>query len=72
MVGAGMPFADWIRLIRSEYLEVPGLYLTRDQVQRLWNLDAATCDAVLEALVDVRFLRRTDGGAYVRTDGGAW
>jgi hypothetical protein len=28
------------------------------------------CDALLEALVDVRFLRRTLSGAYVRADGG--
>lgn len=61
---------DWIHLIRSEYLEIPGLLLTRNQVLRLWGLDAVTCDALLEALIDVRFLRRTHAGAYVRADGG--
>lgn len=70
MIAAQTTIADWVHLIRSEYLEIPGLHLTRDQVQRLWGLDAVTCDALLEALVDVRFLRRTLAGAYVRADGG--
>jgi hypothetical protein len=70
MIAAQTTIADWIDLIRSEYLESPGLHLTRDQVQRLWGLDALTCDSLLDALVDVRFLRRTHAGAYVRADGG--
>ncbi len=61
---------DWVRLVRSEYLEMPGLNLTRRQVQRLWNLDGDTCDRLLETLINVRFLRQTPSGAYVRTDGG--
>jgi hypothetical protein len=40
--------------------------LTRNQVQRLWGLDDLTCDALLEALVDVRFLRQTRTGAYIK------
>ena len=32
---------DWAQLVRAEYLEVPGLTLTRDQAQRLWGLDRA-------------------------------
>ena len=62
--------ADWIHLVRAEYLEIPGLHLTRSQVLRLWGLDEITCDALLDTLVDVRFLRRTHAGAYVRADGG--
>jgi hypothetical protein len=61
---------DWLHLIRAEYLEIPGLHLTKPQVQRLWGLDTMTCDALLKALVDARFLRRTHAGAYVRLDGG--
>lgn len=68
MVAARSTAADWLHLIRSEYLEIPGLHLTRQQVQRLWGLDEITCDALLETLVDVRFLRRTRTGAYVRSD----
>jgi hypothetical protein len=57
---------DWIELIRAEYHEMPGLHLTKPQVQRLWNLDTTLCDAVLHALETARFLRRTHTGAYVK------
>jgi len=57
---------NWIQLIRAEYHEIPDLHLTKPQVQRLWNLDAKLCDAVLEALEAGRVLRRTQAGAYVR------
>lgn len=60
--------ADWLRLIRAEYIEMPGLHLTLQQAQRLWNLDPATCAALLNALVNVRFLRRTANGAYARAN----
>ena len=56
---------DWLRLIQAEYLEMPGLHLTKAQVQRLWNLEPHICDALLDALIAVRFLRLTDRGAYV-------
>ena len=59
---------DWIQLVRGEYLEMPGLHLTRDQVQRLWGLDSATSALVINSLIDTGFLRRTQAGAYVRTD----
>lgn len=57
---------DWIQLIRAEYHEIPGLHLTKPQVQRLWNLDTPMCEAVLQALEATRFLRRTRTGAYVK------
>jgi len=60
--------ADWLRMIRAEYEEFPGLRLTDRQARRLWNLDAVTCDALLNGLVNVRFLRRTRTGAYARAD----
>lgn len=59
---------DWLRLIQSEYLEIPGLHLTRNQAQRLWSLDSGTCDRVLRTLVGTGFLKLTDAGAYVRAD----
>ena len=65
---AGASLADWITVIRSEYLEMPGLHLTSRQAQRLWNLDPVTCEALLAALVDTRFLRRTPAGVYARAD----
>jgi hypothetical protein len=62
--------AEWLRIIQGEYLEIPGLQLTKPQVQRLWGLDAVACDALLDALVAARFLRRTHAGAYARADAG--
>jgi hypothetical protein len=60
--------ADWSRLIRAEYFESPGLHLTRREVQRLWGLDPATCEAILAALIDARFLKRTQHGTYARAE----
>ena len=60
---------DWLMLVRAEYLEIPGLSLTKPQVERLWGLDAVTSEALLAALIDVKFLRRTVRDAYVRADG---
>jgi hypothetical protein len=56
---------DLVGLIRSEYDEMPGLCLTRVQVQRLWLLEPEACDTVLRAMVDAGYLRLTAGG-YVR------
>jgi hypothetical protein len=67
---ATTPITDWVQLIRAEYLEIPGLSLTKRQAQRLWGLDLVTSEAVLAALVDVKFLRRTCRDAYVRADVG--
>jgi hypothetical protein len=64
------PLERYLRLIRAEYRESPGLRLSRAQVERLWHLDRATCDAVLEALLAARFLRCTREGHYVRADRG--
>ena len=58
--------ADWLQLIRAEYSEVPGLHLTRPQAVELWALDPWVCDALLNALVDARFLRHTNDDAYER------
>jgi hypothetical protein len=57
-----------VRLVRVEYLEMPGLRLTKPQAQRLWGLDAPTCDKVLKTLVSARFLRRTPTDSYARVD----
>jgi hypothetical protein len=52
--------------IRAEYLEMPGMHLKIEQVQRLCGLERHICEAVLNALVDARFLSVTPDGAYVR------
>jgi hypothetical protein len=58
--------ADWLYIVRGEFQEIPGLHLTKPQVQRLWGLDEATCDELLASLVETRFLRRTHNGEYAR------
>ena len=68
MFAVDSELADWIGLIRSEYLESPGLSLTRPQVQRLWSVEPSICDAVLEALMAAGFLRQMRNGLYVRAD----
>ena len=61
---------DRLRLIQAEYLDVPGLHLTRQQAERLWGLDPLISEALLNALVDAGFLRRTHDGRYTRIAGG--
>jgi hypothetical protein len=59
---------DWLRLIQAEYLEMPGLQLTKPQVRRLWRLEPQLCDVLLAALVASEFLRKTHRDAYVLAD----
>jgi hypothetical protein len=52
--------------IKAEFDEMPGLRLTPWQAQRLWDLDETDCDAILTALVEAAFLRRTKNGSFAR------
>jgi hypothetical protein len=61
---------DWVQIVRAEYLESPGLYLTKPQAQRLFGLDAGTCDRVLATLIDERFLTLTAKARYARVESG--
>jgi hypothetical protein len=58
----------WLAIVKGEYQEMPGLQLTRQQVRKLWGLDEATCDALLERLLKAHFLRITSNGCYVLDD----
>jgi hypothetical protein len=60
--------ARWLELIQAEYREMPGLMLNKAQMRRLWGLDAVVCDALVDALVAARVLRRTAKGTYARHD----
>ena len=57
--------ARWLELIQAEYREMPGLSLKKVQMQRLWGLDASVCEALVDALVSARVLRRTLSGNYI-------
>ena len=52
------------RRICAEYLEMPGLRVDARQAQRLWGIDQRTCHAVMQYLVDTKFLHRTEQGVY--------
>lgn len=56
----------WLRLIRAEYLEAPGLRVTLAEARRFWGLDARITTRVFENLVNVGFLKQTRAGVYLR------
>jgi hypothetical protein len=64
-----MRIDDVLQRIQGEFVEMPGLHLTAAQAQRLWGLERDVCDALLEALIDAKFLSRTRDGAFIRIDG---
>ena len=57
-LGAGL-VADALWRAQAEFREMPGLKITEAQAARLLSFDSALCSAVLETLVDRRFLTRT-------------
>jgi hypothetical protein len=59
---------DVLRRVQGEFMEMPGLRLTKAQARRLWGLDEASCDALIGALVDAAFLFRTPNGAFMRVE----
>jgi len=59
------PLESLVARIRGEYQEMPGLRLTFAQACRLWQVDAATCQRLLDQLVRETFLYKTNGGAYI-------
>ena len=63
-------FCEWVRLIQSEYAEMPGLRLSKQQAQRLWNLDARSTDLIFTALESAQYLKRIPNDMYIRADVG--
>jgi hypothetical protein len=55
-----------LHAIQREFVKTPGLRLTSAQAQRLLNIDALVCDALLASLVDVGFLVRRRDGTFLR------
>jgi hypothetical protein len=60
-----------ISRLRAEYLEMPGLRLTRYQIQRLCGIDPTLCQAMLDVLVETGFLCLKTDGTYARRHDGA-
>ena len=56
--------------LRAEFLEMPGLRLKSEQVQRLCGVERTICQIVLVSLVDEQFLHVNEDGRYARRTGG--
>jgi hypothetical protein len=65
-----MPNNKLLGRIRAEYLEMPGLRLTPEEAQRLCGVERTLCKALLDALVDAKFLCIKSDGAYARVSDG--
>jgi hypothetical protein len=63
-----MEFDHIVRRIKAEFLEMPGLRLTLAQATRLWGIERALCESVVETLVGCAFLRRTSAGVILRNE----
>jgi hypothetical protein len=57
-----------IERVRAEFLEMPGMQLTLAQASRLFGLDAAACQYVIDTLVKASFLRWTPAGMIARCE----
>lgn len=55
-----------ITRIKSEFVEMPGLRLTTAQAMKLWGLERAECQRVINALVSAAFLQRNARGEVQR------
>jgi len=59
------PVAEAVYRLKGLYLEMPGTRLRVSDASKLAGLDADTCEAILAAFVDARFLC-TRQGWFVR------
>jgi hypothetical protein len=59
------PADDLCARVEAEFREMPGLRLTLPQAARLFGIEAARCERVLDALVHAGALA-TDGRAFAR------
>ena len=66
MIAAETPIVDWVRLIRAEFDEMPGLVLTCAQIRRMWGISADECVGVMSRLVAEGFVVRRLDGSYAR------
>jgi len=55
-----------VQRLKAVFLEIPGTRLTVADASRLAGLERPTCEIVLGALEDARFLKRGRDGLYRR------
>jgi hypothetical protein len=60
------PHQEVLERIRAEYLEMPGMRLKVEQVQRLCGVQGLICKVVLDWLVEAKFLCLKSDGSYAR------
>ena len=70
MTSRKQPPQDVLERVRGEYLEMPGLRLKPEHVQRLCGVEPAVCQMALDALVHARFLCANTDGTYARLASG--
>lgn len=57
---------DLVVRMQQAFLDTPAFMLTLPQARRRFATSAATCEAVLNVLVEAGVLSRTSQGEYVR------
>ena len=55
-----------LQRVRAEYLEMPGMSLTSEQIERLCGIERSLASAVLKVLVEEKFLGVKSDGRYGR------
>jgi hypothetical protein len=63
---ATLRIVDALQRLKAVFLEIPGTRLTVADASRLSGLECPTCEIVLGALEDARFLRLGPDGLYRR------
>jgi hypothetical protein len=61
-----VPYNALLKRVRAEFLEMPGIRLKPEQVQRLCGVDGRMCQMLLDLLVDEGFLCVKSDGHYGR------
>jgi len=62
-----LPYQQAFDRIRAEFVEMPGMRLTPEQVERLSGVQRVVCKSVLDDLVRAGFLRILANGSYARS-----
>ena len=57
---------DAVDRLKGMFLDVPGTQLSLADASKLSGVEKATCQIILEALEDARFLSRRRDGSFVR------
>ena len=61
-----MASEDMLVRLRAEFLEMPGMRLTSEQVQRFCGIEPRLCQLLLDQLVKTQFLCLKSRGQYAR------